>query len=142
MNYRSRIVAPCNCVYVCLLLTLTGCGGGSDLPELGHVDGVVKYKGAPLANARIDFHPAEGRMSTGFTDSDGHYELTYLDDVPGAKVGTHNVSILLESGSDADVPPDPSDAKPFVQLPPEYNTKTTLIREVTPGEQVIDFDLK
>ena len=33
-----------------LLVTLTGCFGSSDLPELGEVTGVVTFDGQPLAN--------------------------------------------------------------------------------------------
>ena len=79
----------------CLLLILTcclGCSGGSDV-ELGKVTGLVTMNGEPLADAIVVFKPAEGNPSTGRTDSNGNYDLTYLGNSPGAIVGKHSVRI-------------------------------------------------
>jgi hypothetical protein len=112
-----------------------GCGGGaSDTPELGQVSGTVTLDGQPLAGANLEFVPQEGgRPSVGTTDEAGHYELRYSQDEPGAKVGTHTVSIRTFSYSAPDVPE---------KLPAKYNAQTTLTATVKPGENTTPFDLQ
>lgn len=74
------------------LSLLAGCGG-PERPEMGTVSGTITQGGEPLANAWIQFEPETGRTSAGRTDEEGHYTLFYTPGEPGAKAGTHTVSI-------------------------------------------------
>lgn len=73
-------------------ILLIGCGRG-DQPDLGTVTGVVTLNGAPLSHVEVTFVPEAGRPSYGETDNDGKYELTYIRDTKGAKVGKHTISV-------------------------------------------------
>jgi hypothetical protein len=73
-------------------LLLIGCGRG-DQPELGSVFGIVSLNGKPLTHVEVTFAPEVGRPSYGETNDEGIYELVYLRDVKGAKVGRHAVTI-------------------------------------------------
>ena len=116
-----------------LLMGLLLCCGGcshSDRPALGLVRGTVTFDGSPLAGAFVVFTPHEGgRQSSGYTNQDGIYELTYLRDIKGAKVGTHKVAIATATEQSAE------------RLPARYNAETTLQAEVKPGDNELNFDL-
>lgn len=79
-------------VGVLSLLFLSACGS-SDRPPLARVSGTVTLDDKPLEGARVTFTPAEGRPSTGTTDSEGKYELQYAVDAMGASVGEHTVTV-------------------------------------------------
>ncbi|MBN2578952.1 MAG: carboxypeptidase regulatory-like domain-containing protein [Pirellulales bacterium] len=114
---------------VVLLPLWLGCSH-DDRPELGLVRGRVTLDGKPLAGEVVSFRPVEGgRQSSRKTDEQGHYELIYLRDIRGAKVGKHRVTI---GASDLV-------AK---RVPDRYNLKTTLTAEVHPGDNQCDFDLR
>jgi hypothetical protein len=108
------------------------------LPPLGLVSGVVTLDGAPVSDAELTFIPsssvtggAQVSSSYGRTDSQGHYTLIYLEDVPGAVVGEHHVQIRA------------ADMTGRERLPKEYNARTTLKCEVKPGRNDdVDFQLK
>jgi hypothetical protein len=123
-------------------LVLLGCGKG-DTPELGRVEGTVKLDGAPLPNARVEFHPVKGgRPSVGTTNDDGHYVLEYKTDVRGALVGMHRVRIRTYREGDADAEDESQRETVPETVPAKYNAETTLQKEVTPGSnEPIDFDL-
>ncbi len=74
-------------------LVMSGCSGTPDQPPLGTVVGIVTLGGQPLPSVEISFEPDKGRPSNGKTDSEGKYELTYIRDTKGAKVGSHKVLI-------------------------------------------------
>ncbi|MFC1597650.1 hypothetical protein ACFL5Q_06920 [Planctomycetota bacterium] len=122
---------------VVLAFSMTGCFRGG--PELGTVTGTVTLDGAPLADAQVAFQPKDGSPSVATTDSAGHYELEYTREKPGAIVGGHIVRILTqttstdESGNEIQVPQ---------RVPEKYNYRSTLLREVKPGENSIDFKLE
>jgi hypothetical protein len=108
-----------------------GCGK-SDQPDLGMVRGRVTLDEKPLANVTVSFRPlGGGRQSCGDTDANGHYELIYLRDIRGAKLGKHRVTI------------GPSDLvqSPKKRLPERYNSKTTLEANVQAGDNQFDFAL-
>ncbi len=112
-----------------LLICNEGCSH-SDRPALGLVRGRVTFDGSPLAGAFVVFTPqAGGRQSSGRTNQDGVYELTYLRDIKGAKAGTHKVIIATATEQSAE------------RLPARYNSDTTLQAEVKPGNNELNFDL-
>jgi hypothetical protein len=107
-----------------------------DHPEVGRVSGVVTLDGKPLAGATVMFQPLEGRASLGTTDEAGKYSLTYLDGVPGAKLGKHKVIIRTEVPGEDGQPPIVKE-----KLPPRYHDHTELTAEVKPGNNTFDFSL-
>lgn len=131
-NAHVRLVAAC-CVAMGSAILLLGCGGRSDLPDLGDVQGVVTLDGQPVSGAQVQFIPESGRPSTAETGEDGNYQLQYTADVSGAVVGAHTVKInTAVDGRD-----DPSTEK----IPARYNAKSELTAKVEPGSNEIDFPL-
>lgn len=118
-----------------LVACLIGCGGPAH-PEVGRVSGVVTLDGQPLPEATVMFQPAEGRASQATTDSAGKYSLTYLDGVPGAKLGSHTVIIRTEIPGEDGQPPIAKE-----KLPKRYHDQTELTAEVKPGSNTFDFPL-
>ena len=107
-----------------------GCSGG-DRPTLGRVTGTVTLDGRPLADAAVVFSPiGGGRQSTGTTDSAGHFEMIYIRDIRGAKVGQHKVSIMTAR-----------EESPDEDIPSRYNAETILTAQVKPGTNDIPFRL-
>jgi len=128
-------------------LTFSGCSS-SDQPELGQVTGVVTFDGAPLVGADVTFMPTSGRPAFGTTDENGSYELTYVRDTEGTKVGTNKVSISMGEGveNEAELEGDDVDQsklkKQVTAIPAKYNTKTELTAKVEPGDNTFDFHLE
>jgi hypothetical protein len=123
------------CCLVLGAISLPGCGG-RDHPEVGRVSGVVTLDGQPLPEATVMFQPTEGRASIATTDSAGKYSLTYLDGVPGARLGTHKVIIRTEVPGEDGQPPIVRE-----KLPKRYHDQTELTAEVKPGSNTFDFAL-
>ena len=129
------------------LVALLAAGCGSTPYKTAPVAGRVLLDGKPLPRATVMFIPVPGPdgkstapSSAGLTGEGGRYSLV-LDGgkKEGAVVGKHKVVILLGAAASAD------DTKPTFhrQLPPRYNRKTELEREVPPeGRADVDFDLK
>jgi len=106
-----------------------------DLPELARVAGVVLLDQQPLQGATVTFHPETGQFrgdnvaaSHGVTDEEGRFTLMYVKDVPGAAVGNHRVTMQVGSGGSRIVPP-------------KYNSRSELTREVRPGRNEFTFEL-
>ena len=118
-----------------------GCGGGSsDQPDLGSVTGSVVIDEKPLPNAMVVFSPENGRSSMGITDSDGNYELIYVGETKGAKIGPHTISITTVQEDNSEESGEA--AATFKEaIPAKYNTKSTLAEEVKAGDNVFDFAL-
>ncbi|WP_339730538.1 hypothetical protein [uncultured Gimesia sp.] len=125
-----------------LTLGVWGCGGGSDLPPLGQVSGIVTLDGQPLEHAQLIFQPENGRPSVGETDSEGNYELVFTGTASGALLGPHKVVITSAVDAFSDETGEGKDrkARPEV-LPAKYHSKTTLTAVVEPGSNQIDFPL-
>lgn len=98
-----------------ILLTLltvsccVGCGGG-DKVDLGAVSGVVTMDGEPLSDVIVVFSPEDGNPSSGLTDSEGKYSLSYLGKSDGAIIGKHKVSITTADLSMNETELDSGDA--------------------------------
>ncbi|WP_013628228.1 carboxypeptidase-like regulatory domain-containing protein [Rubinisphaera brasiliensis] len=128
-------------------LTFSGCSS-SDQPELGQVNGVVTFDGAPLVGAVVTFMPTSGRPASGTTDENGSYVLTYIRDTEGTKVGTNKVSISMGEGAENEMELEGDDADQsqlkdrLAAIPEKYNTKTELVAQVEPGENTFDFHLE
>ena len=124
----------------CAALFLFGCKGQpSDLPDLGQVSGTVTLDGQPLAGANVVFKPTTGSTSTGQTDAQGKYSLSYGHGLQGAVIGEHTVMISTyemrinqEAGTSEEIPE---------KVPAKYNQQTTLKASVQAGENTADFAL-
>jgi hypothetical protein len=138
-----------------LFLGLSGCGAASDQPELGQVKGTVTLDGKPLSGMAVVFQPDNGRPAHGRTDAEGKYELTYIRDVKGTKIGHNRVEIGPSEGEEEEeedsIEMEGDEATPAAQqpaasgkpkIPARYNTRSELEADVKPGENTIDFQLK
>ena len=134
-----------------MLLSLVGCSGNGDQPDLGQVTGTVTLDGKPLSGVAVVFQPDEGRPARGMTDADGKYELTYIRTTRGTKVGHNRVEIApSEEGDDETENIEDPDSLPMKRptksrkpkVPVKYNIKSELEADVQPGENTFDFELK
>lgn len=124
-----------------MCIIATGCGGGSsDHPDLGTVTGSIVIDGNPLPSSMVVFSPENGRSSMGITDGEGKYELTYVGETKGAKIGTHTISITTVQEDNSEE--SGGEAVNFKEtIPAKYHTKSTLTEEVKAGDNVFDFEL-
>lgn len=135
-----------------MALSLSGCGGRGDQPELGQVSGTVTLDGQPLSGIAVVFTPDDGRPSRAKTDSEGKYQLTYVGRTQGAKLGHHRVEIAPSEEGDeeaeetGDTENTAAAKRPAnagkVRIPPRYNIQSELEADVKPGENVFDFQLE
>ncbi|MCG6157522.1 hypothetical protein [Rubinisphaera margarita] len=143
-----RNIAALKSVIVFAALVLCGCGGSGDQPELGLVSGTVRFEGTPLPGAVVTFMPEAGRPASGVTDMRGVYELTYIRDTKGCKIGPARVSIAAnaEGGDEMELEGDDVDQSQHTinadGIPARYNDETELTADVKPGENTFDFDLE
>lgn len=123
-----------------LLLTcfaIVGCGGGAEVPELGYVSGKVTLGGQPLANANVTFTPKDARPSSGVTDADGSYTLSYTIESEGAVPGNHKVTVEAISSTEdyeGDAPPEPPEL-------PASASDGSISKEVKAGSNEINIEL-
>jgi len=118
------------------LFTLAGCGRSkSDRPDLALVHGVLKLNGLPVEGALVTFVPEKGRPSSGISNTDGHYELQYHQNSPGAALGHHQVRIHMTDRSESGIA--------FKEIfEPKFNSQSELTADVKPGDNTIDFLLE
>ena len=123
------------------LLFLAACSGRpSDRPPLGAVSGQVRLDGQPLPGATVFFSPhGGGRTSSGRTDADGRYQLSYIGKEEGAKVGKHVIRIT--TSEEVENPKTGRSMHTPEKVPRQYNDKSDLIRDVADGPNTIDLDL-
>ncbi len=139
-------------VLVSLVCCLSGCNS-SDQPKLGQVTGIITLDGAPLKSVSVLFQPTDGRPALGTTDAAGKYELTYIGQTKGTKVGPNRVEIAFGEGDEESGEMEElGDGEPQAALknaksgkpavPARYNVKSELNVEVKPGANTFDFELK
>ena len=120
-----------------VLCLLAGCGG--DEAPLAQVSGRVLFNGRP-APAEVSFEPLRvdkapgGRVSTGFTNTRGEFELQFTADRRGAVVGRHRVLVRVLRPPDTGAPKSLDDAARPLQV-------ARLEREVRPGTNHFLFAL-
>ena len=131
------------------LCVLAGCGLPRDYPTLGHVAGVVTLDGEPVEGASVSFFPDTGRSSSARTDAQGRYELIFVNNVRGAALGSHTVSInkIRQDPTYVPYPLEKSAMDPgptmIHLLPTRYSgTKSELTAVVNEGRNTIDFHLE
>lgn len=123
-------------ILISALLVCVGCQPSLGV-DVATVKGTVTMDGDPLPDATVTFQPEEGRASIGITDASGQYELTYSRDAMGAMVGQHTVTITTRKEGDPE-----AGIEPVAEIvPAKYNAQTELTRDVTAGNNTIDFEL-
>ena len=126
------------------LLLLVGCGGG-ELKDRGEVRGTVHLDGQPIEKGSIVFLPTGGNTGpvAGATILDGAYHIPASK---GPPVGANRVEISAERKTGRKVPARPplaGEEDEIVEaVPARYNDESTLEREITLGENILDFDLE
>lgn len=147
--HRFRTVSL---LLVPIISTVVGCNNG-DQPQLGQVVGIVTLDGKPLSGVSVLFQPSDGRPAMGTTDSAGKYELTYIGQTKGTKVGPNRVEIASSEEGEESGEIDSGDGEPQADLkksnrsgkpavPARYNVQSELNVDVKPGENTFDFQLK
>lgn len=138
-------------IFVCLISLHSGCRS-SDQPELGQVSGAITLDGKPLTGVTVVFQPESGRPARGVTNNDGQYELTYIRQTKGTKVGTNRVEIApSEEGEDAGASETGDGESQSVRsgakagkpkVPARYNVQSELSVQVKAGKNTFDFQLQ
>jgi hypothetical protein len=125
---------------ISIALAVVGCRR-SDQPELGEVTGTVTLGGVPLAGAIVYFSPENrGRVSQAMTDASGKFELVYIGNTMGAKVGNHKVHFTTAYET-TDEKTGQLVNRPEV-VPSRYRGEATqLTAEVKPGDNTLTFNL-
>ena len=102
MRHNSVVKFRCLAWGVCLLVVLAGCS--KNKLQTIPVEGKVTWKGKPLANADIAFHPqklaVEGphRLAIGKSDTEGKYTLSTVAHGDGVQPGEYAVVIVAREG--------------------------------------------
>lgn len=115
-----------------VILACVGCGPSG--PPLATVEGTILVDGNPMQGLFVEFQPEGGSPSIGETDEQGFYRLRFSRERWGAEVCDHKVRIMADE--------DGGGRNGRDRLPPKYNAKTELQREVKAGRNVIDFELE
>lgn len=134
--------------FALLALPVIGCGTRSG-PTRASVEGLVSVDGEPIEKGSITFTPTEGTSGpiAGGPIERGRYRINGSS---GPVVGRQLVSIrgLKKSGrqvpvtADAELPSGGLVEELIPAVPPQYNDRTTLVREIVRGHQAVDFALK
>jgi hypothetical protein len=109
-----------------------------------NVRGTVRLEGQVLPTGSIALAPIDGTPGPGGgsgIDKDGKYEIKR-----GLRPGKYRIEIRSTTTINRQVrnPTIPSElvAEEVSVVPEQYNAKSTLIRDVGPGANVLDFNLE
>ena len=125
------------------MLCFLGC---ADLgPPTAEVSGTVRLDGRPIEEGSIQFIPVEGTRgpSAGAPIQDGKYHIPRK---MGVTVGTNRVELraFKNAGTriqDPTAPPGVKTEQRVPAFPPEFNDRSTVIKQIRAGSNVIDFDV-
>jgi hypothetical protein len=119
-------------------VVVNGCGDSNRAA----VSGTVTLDGAPLEQGVINFFPAEGNKgpTAGGTITSGRYEIA---SEKGVAVGSNRVTISSVQKTGRKIQGvDVVHEERLEAVPAKYNSETTLVHDVQPGKNVLDFDLQ
>ncbi|MBN2290897.1 MAG: hypothetical protein JXM70_00645 [Pirellulales bacterium] len=127
--------------------SLTGCGGNPLNRQA--VSGEVKLDGVSLDQGTIEFRPTQrkGTVSSGAVIRDGKYNIETQKGLPP---GEYRVMIFSAAADKSPIPAGPPGSGSFEghrptieRIPPQYNTKTEQIVEITDGgSNRFSYDIK
>ena len=130
---QRRIALRPRCSVLALAILCCGCGA-----RYSDIEGKVAFAGKPVNIGTISFLPADGRGPTAAAKIvDGNYSVrvppgNYKVQISGyRKAGQRHASEGDPNSPMMDI------LEPIV--PERYNTASTLVREIKPGERQIDF---
>lgn len=123
-----------------------GCGPSYDGPRRAAVTGHVSLNGQAISKGSIEFIPSAETSgpTTGARIVDGEYELA---EAKGPVIGNYKVRIFAPGPTGRKVsvgslgPPGTLMDEIGETVPSQYNTKTNLERELSAGQNQLDFDL-
>lgn len=115
------------------LCLFAGCNSRDpNLPEVARVEGLVMFKGKPLPEGEVHFHPEDTKCNpgSGMIEKDGTFQLSTYARHDGATVGKHKVTIIIQPHLDGSIPDPP------IQIPKQYGNPqaTPLSIEVVGGK--------
>jgi hypothetical protein len=126
------------------LLCLPGCADSG--PPTAEVSGTVRLDSRLIDEGSIQFIPVEGSRgpSTGGVIQDGKYHIPRK---MGATVGTNRVELRAFKNArtkiqDPTAPPGVQTEERVQAFPPEFNDRSTVVREIRAGSNTIDFDVE
>lgn len=129
-------------VIVSWVIALAGCSGEV---KTAPVSGTVRIDGVAVEKGAIQFIPIDGNSgpSAGEVIANGQYKISAER---GAAIGRNRVELraFKKSGremQDATKPTGSVSAEWVPAIPPQYNTDSTLVRDIKPGDNRIDFDI-
>ena len=139
MRYKTSVAAA---GLMLAVLVCMGCSPGG--LKRAAVSGKVLVDQMPLKEGAISFFPVEGAPgpSVGAVIQDGRYRVPRDK---GVMVGKNRIEIRAFRKTGRKIP-DPTEPTRIIDeiipaIPPEYNSKSTLIREIKEGSNSLDFDL-
>src|SRR5262245_51060876 len=98
---RSRLALA---LFPIIIMFFFGCANQSMAP----VKGRVMFNGQPVKEAAVTFSPTgapgqleTGKPGTGFTNTDGNFELSTFKNYDGALIGSHSVLVTLDDTNPA-----------------------------------------
>lgn len=124
-----------------LMALCAGCSSGEPVLPAAPVEGMVKLKGKPVADAQVWFNPGKGPSSFARTDAQGHFALALtVGERKGAVVGSHQVRVVTG------VPAPPMGGDTNKEVPagpavPQFEYTFTAPTTVTDKANVVDLDL-
>lgn len=126
-----------------------GCGGGASkevIPALVPVSGKVLLDGKPDAGIAVTFVPMDkGNPSSGVTNAEGAYSLTYRNGDPGVPAGNYVVMFSKLTQKDGSpIPPDKTaaDVMAVDKIPERYRVMDNPRYSVKVPEGKFDFEIK
>jgi len=75
-------------------------GCSNEGPAMAPVEGVVRYKGKPLAFGGVLFQPDSGFPAQGTIRPDGSFSLSTYEENDGAAIGRHRVQVSCYESQD------------------------------------------
>ncbi len=109
-----------------------------NLPEVARVEGLVMFKGEPLPEGEVHFHPEDSQSNpgSGMIEKDGTFQLSTYERHDGATVGKHKVTIVIQPHLDGSIPDPP------IQIPRKYgNLDATPLSVEVEGGKTNEFEL-
>jgi hypothetical protein len=126
------------------LLCFLGCADSG--PPTAEVSGTVRLDGRLIEEGSIQFIPVEGSRgpSAGGVIQDGKYHIPRKK---GVTVGTNRVELraFKKAGTriqDPTAPPGVQTEGRVQAFPPEFNDRSTVVKEIRAGGNAIDFDVE
>lgn len=131
---------------VTCLVVIAGCRQRYEGPRRGAVQGKITLDGQVVKEGAITFTPVQGRQgpTAGGDIVDGVYDIP---ESKGPVVGKSRVAIRapVKTGKMIPAPPVAGPAgmmdEILESIPPQFNEQTILIKDISSGDNTIDFEL-